>query len=68
MKKTSARPPISRITAIQKQNHTKVLAQAKVGIRRINRETKVKRANLRAMVGVEQFKKDAPIEKISTNK
>jgi hypothetical protein len=68
VKKTSARPPISQITAIQKQNHTKVLAQAKVGIRRINNETKVKRANLRAMVGVEQFKKDVPIERISTNK
>ncbi len=68
VKKTSARPPISQITAIEKQNHMKVLAQAKVGIRRINNETKVKRANLRAMVGVEQFKKDAPIERISTNK
>jgi hypothetical protein len=68
VKKTSAKPPISQITAIEKQNHRKVLAQAKVGIRRINNETKVKRANLRAMVGVEQFKKDAPIERISTNK
>jgi len=68
VKKTSPRPPKSRITQIEKQNHTKVLSQAKVGIRRINNETKVKRANLRAMVGIEQFKKYTPIERISTKK
>jgi hypothetical protein len=68
VKKTSPRLQVSRITGIEKQNHTKELAQAKVLIRRINNETKVKRANLRAMVGIEPFKKDTPIERISTNK
>ena len=45
-----------------------MLVQAGAVIRRINNETKVKRANLRSMVGVEDFKKDTPIERISTNK
>jgi hypothetical protein len=46
----------------------KELVQAKVLIQRIKNRDKSKLSNLRAMVGLEAFKEDAPIERISTKK